>query len=126
MFYGADRFLFARAKELRSKLTHAEHVFWQLLKEHFSHYKFRRQHPISIYIADFYCHKLKLVIEIDGSVHSLPEVQHNDEKRQRELESLGIYVVRFTNEQIKNQVKVVIDLTAKAINILESNRKTFI
>jgi len=126
MFYGADRLLFARAKELRSKPTHAENVFWQLLKEHFPSYKFRRQHPISIYIADFYCHKLKLVIEIDGSVHSLSEVRHNDEKRQFDLESLGICIIRFTNDQVKTQVEAVINQTAKTIIILETNRKTLI
>ncbi len=126
MFYGADRLLFARAKELRSKLTHAENVFWQMLKEYFPGYKFRRQHPISIYIADFYCHQLKLVIEIDGSVHSLPSVQHIDKKRQLDLESLGIYVIRFTNEQVKNQVEEIISLTAKTISILEINKKTLI
>lgn len=123
MFYGADRLLFARAKELRGKLTKAEQVFWLLLKEHFPHYKFRRQHPISIYIADFYCHKLKLIIEIDGSIHNLPKVKADDAKRQRDLESLGLLVIRFTNEQVQNQVEEVIVLTAKTISILEQTGK---
>ena len=81
MFYKADRLIFDKARELRNKLTSAEQGFWLRLKEQFPEYKFRRQHPISIYIADFYCHKLKLVIEIDGSIHDSEEAKMQDEKR---------------------------------------------
>ena len=69
MFYKADPLIFENARELRNKLTPAEQTFWLRLKEQFPDHKFRRQHPISSYIADFYCHKLKLVIEIDGPIH---------------------------------------------------------
>ncbi len=123
MFYGADRFLFGRAKELRNKLTNAEQLFWQLLKKEFPNYKFRRQHPITIYIADFYCHKLKLVIEIDGSIHNIPEVKSDDVKRQRDLENLGLFVIRFTNEQVKYHIEEVIDHITRTIGNLETNRK---
>ena len=83
MVYGADRSIFENARSLRNNLTHEELVFGEKLKEHFPRYKFRRQHPISIYIADFYCHSLKLIIEIDGSIHNLEEVKKNDIKRQK-------------------------------------------
>ena len=80
MFYKADPLTFQNARELRNKLTPAEQTFWLRLKEQFPEYKFRRQHPISIYIADFYCHKLKLVIEIDGSIHDSEEASWLTEK----------------------------------------------
>jgi cyclase len=80
MFYKADPLVFENARKLRNNLTPAEQTFWLRLKEQFPAYKFRRQHPISIYIADFYCHKLKLVIEIDGPIHNSNEAKLNDEK----------------------------------------------
>jgi cyclase len=118
MFFNADPLIFERARELRNKLTPSEQIFWLQLKGHFPGYKFRRQHPISIYIADFYCHRLKLVIEIDGSIHHLPDVQINDVQRQRDLEDLGLIVIRFTNEQIKNQIGEVINQISSLIKTL--------
>jgi cyclase len=75
MFLGADRLIFENAKELRKNLTHSELLLWGYLKQKPFGYKFRRQHPLGIYIADFYCHALKLVIEVDGSIHHLDEVK---------------------------------------------------
>ena len=126
MFYKADPLIFSNARELRSKLTPAEEIFWLRLKEQFPKYKFRRQHPISIYIADFYCHKLKLVIEIDGSIHDSIEAKLDDEKRQENLESLNLTVIRFTNEQIKNEVENVIEIVTSTIEKLTANKKTSI
>lgn len=94
MFYGADKIIFQNAKALRNNLTAEEMILWGRLKEYFPKYKFRRQHPISNYIADFYCHKLKLVIEVDGSIHSLDENIKLDEARQKNLENLGVKVFR--------------------------------
>jgi len=108
MFYKADPLIFENARELRNKLTPAEQTFWLRLKEQFPEYKFRRQHPISIYIADFYCHKLKLVIEIDGSIHDSEDAKLADEKRQKYLENLNLTVIRFTNEQIRSEPENVI------------------
>ena len=69
MFYGALPILFELAKELRNNLTPAEELLWNaFLKNH--KYRFRRQKQIDNYIADFYCAKLKLVIEIDGNIHN--------------------------------------------------------
>ncbi len=79
MFFGASKIIFENAKELRKNMTHAEKILWNHLKVKPNGYKFRRQHPLGIYIADFYCHKLKLVIEIDGSIHDNDEVKLNDE-----------------------------------------------
>ena len=71
MFYGAGHLIFENAKELRNNVTPTEMILWGSLKEYFIDIKFRRQHPISFYIVDIYCHSLKLVIEIDESIHDL-------------------------------------------------------
>src|SRR6187401_232903 len=115
MFYKADPLIFNKARELRNKLTPSEQIFWLRLKENFPQHKFRRQHPISIYIADFYCHKLKLVIEIDGSIHNSNEAKLDDENRQKALENLNLTIIRFTNEQIKKEDKSVIEIVSSAI-----------
>ena len=99
--------IFNNARELRKRLTPAEQTFWLRLKERFPEYKFRRQHPISIYIADFYCYKLKLVIEIDGLIHNSSDAEINDKKRQNDLEKLDLTVIRFTNEQIRSDIETV-------------------
>src|SRR5687768_12992541 len=109
MFYKANPLIFAKAKELRNNVTHAEMVLWGYLKTRPLGYKFRRQHPLGIYIADFFCYKLKLIIEIDGSVHEKEEVKKNDERRQKIIEAEGIRVVRFANDEVMKQPEVVIE-----------------
>ena len=59
-----------------------------------------RQHLILQYIADFYCHKLKLVIEIDGSIHDTEEVKNNDKLREEFLQTLNLKIIRFTNDEV--------------------------
>lgn len=86
------------------------------LKERFSDVKFRRQHPVSLFIVDFCCHAAKLVIEIDGSIHDHEEVKNNDEVRQKILEELGLRVIRFKNREIKNKIESV-------LNTIEKNLK---
>lgn len=108
MFYGANKIIFGNAKALRNSLTADETVLWVRLKEFFPGHKFRRQHPISNYIADFYCHKLKLVIEVDGSIHMLKANINSDNVRQKNLESMGLKVLRFTNGQVKNKIEFVL------------------
>ena len=71
-------------------------------------YKFRRQHPYAVYILDFYCHALKLAIEVDGNVHEKEEMKRNDELRQQVVEQEGITVLRFTNEAIVSKLESVI------------------
>jgi len=100
MFYSASPLIFQRAKELRNHVTHAEMVLWDYLRGNQFGYKFRRQHPVGNFIVDFYCHKLKLAIEVDGSVHNNEDVIEYDEERQKILESEGIKVIRFTNDDV--------------------------
>jgi cyclase len=100
MFYGAKPVIFELAKRLRNNVTPTEMILWGRLKEYFPNVRFRRQHPISLYIADFYCHAEKLAIEIDGSIHDLEEVKSKDAIRQKDLEDLGLTVLRFTTNEI--------------------------
>jgi imidazole glycerol-phosphate synthase subunit HisF len=98
---GQVNFCLKRAAELRSRHTFAEELLWNYLRAKPFGFKFRRQHPYSNYILDFYCHALKLVIEADGSVHEKEEVKQNDAERQKQLEEPGLTFLRFTNNEIK-------------------------
>lgn len=75
MFYGAGNLIFEKAQELRARMTPAEKVLWEAIHINEWKLKFRRQHPLSIYVADFYCHAVKLVIELDGGYHLAEEVK---------------------------------------------------
>src|SRR5690242_20200790 len=108
MFSGAEKLLFERASQLRKQQTFAEEIFWSYLRTKPLGFKFRSQHPFSCYILDFYCHSLKLAIEVDGSIHQLEEVKQNDEIRQQQLEQEGLSFLRFTNEEIKLKSEEVI------------------
>ena len=68
-------------------------------------FKFRRQHPYSIYILDFYCHSHRLVIDVDGSIHELNDVKENDSLRQYLLEKEGLTVIRFENKQVEQSLE---------------------
>ena len=82
MYKGAPPDSFAKAKFLRDNMTDAEKSLWEKLKDNkLKGFKFRRQHPIHIYIVDFYCHKLKLIIEIDGGYHDSKDQKLLDAER---------------------------------------------
>jgi len=115
MFLGADPLIFRNAEALRYRMTAAEELLWGYLKGSQLGVKFRRQHPLGIYIADFYCHKHKLVIELDGSIHELPKIAINDIERQRNLELDGLKLLRFTNEQVFNNLNKVLEDITKQI-----------
>ncbi|MFA5046227.1 MAG: endonuclease domain-containing protein [Paludibacter sp.] len=101
MFYGALPIHFELAKKLRDNQTEAEIFMWSYLsKIQIKGIRFKRQHSILYFISDFYCHKAKLVIEIDGGYHNIPEQYQYDKNRDSELEGLGLKVIRFINEQV--------------------------
>ncbi len=108
MHKGALNILYQKARDLRNNSTVAEDILWGFLKTKPHGYKFRRQHPYAIYILDFYCHSLKLVIEVDGNIHDDLEVKNNDEIRQKHLEQDGLYVIRFRNDEILKRFEIVI------------------
>jgi very-short-patch-repair endonuclease len=105
MYFGAKPEIFKLAKELRKLEAEAEKLLRSRLnKNQIIGLQFRRQHPINRFIADFYCPKIKLIIEVDGSIHELPDYQSHDIGRNDVFNDLGIKVIRFTNEQIIEQI----------------------
>jgi len=88
-------------RELRNNLTPAEAALWNLLKgKQLEGKKFRRQHSIENYIADFYCPEANLVIELDGAVHNNYAQADYDKERDARLADLGITVIRFENRLV--------------------------
>ncbi|MFA7300834.1 MAG: endonuclease domain-containing protein [Candidatus Shapirobacteria bacterium] len=94
------------AKSNRYHPTEAEDVIWQkLLRGKKTGYKFSRQKPINRFILDFYCSKLNLAIEIDGGYHI--KKKGTDEMRDKFLCQVGIHTIRFTNDEILNNLNQV-------------------
>ena len=94
---------------LRKNMTKAEIVLWSKLKgKQLNGLKFRRQCGINNYVVDFYCPELKLAIEIDGDVHAYNSRIVYDEKRQKEIEALGIKVLRYTNNDVIQNIEGVL------------------
>ena len=111
MFYNAKPTIFERAKLLRANMTEAELKLWSYLRNNKLGVRFKAQHPIDLFIADFYCHQVKLVVEVDGSIHNLQA--DYDEGRTEEIERFGIVVIRFTNDEVIHHIdKVLISIQA--------------
>ncbi len=100
MFYGAKPETFELAKGLRNHVAETEQMLWSYLSKNQLVVKFRRQHPINNYIADFYCHEYKLVVELDGSIHNNIDQKERDSFRNEEMKALGITVLRFKNQEV--------------------------
>ncbi|GGE41049.1 very-short-patch-repair endonuclease [Pedobacter psychrotolerans] len=111
LFKGANHKLFEFSKVLRKTATETEDILWQSLrKKQLNGFKFRRQHPLDKYIADFYCHEAKLVVEVDGEIHNTEENKEYDKSRSYEFKELGITVIRFTNEEVIENMKMVLEV----------------
>ena len=105
------------AEENRSKPTQAEDVLWNLLKTKQLHgHKFRRQHIMGNYIADLVCLDKRLVVEIDGLIHQLPENIESDEIRTKWLNKQGFKVLRVTNKQVLNKTEETLYLISSTLN----------
>jgi very-short-patch-repair endonuclease len=95
------------ARRLRQQLTPAEDQLWSALRgRQLLGLKFRCQHPVGRFIVDFYCPSCKLVIEVDGDIHTQQKAY--DEARTEQLESYGYRVLRFTNEEVLNDLQTVL------------------
>ena len=107
-FFGATPAVFERSRVLRNDMTKAEKNLWTILnnRQVFGLH-FRRQHPINKFIADFYYHKVRLVIEVDGEIHNTDEQIEYDESRNYFMNDLGLIVLRFTNEQVMKNLESV-------------------
>jgi very-short-patch-repair endonuclease len=112
---------FKNARELRKSSTEAEAVLWNHLRNrNFLDLKFRRQHPLKSYIADFYCHELLLVIEIDGAYHNTDQQKDLDEERTKDLNTESITIYRITNEDVLYKIDQTLDGLKTFINSLKS------
>jgi very-short-patch-repair endonuclease len=107
MYYGAKPETLAATKILRENMTTCEKLLWERLKlKQICGLRFRRQHPIDFFIADFYCHEARLVIEIDGDIHN--QKKEYDDGRSAEMEKYSIKVIRFTNSDVENKIEEVV------------------
>ena len=117
--------LVERAREHRNKQTPAEELLWQLLRNRqLCDAKFRRQHQVGDYIADFYCHDAKLVIECDGTPHDKPARVKHDARRDVYLRSQGLKVLRFTNKRILRDTEAVLKEIAAELVPSHPGRRT--
>ena len=97
------------AKKMRNIPTKAEAMLWNALSgKNLSGYKFRRQHIIGEYIADFICMQENLIVEVDGGIHQLPENKKSDEERTKWLEEQGYRVIRFANNEVLGNLEGVL------------------
>ena len=106
----------ANARKNRGEMTLAESLLWDCLKAEIPDYHFRQQHVIGDYIADFACLSRQLVIEVDGEYHSTDEQQLLDEARTEFLNKRGFYVMRFTNQEVMNEIDNVIETIEEFLN----------
>jgi very-short-patch-repair endonuclease len=102
------------ARQMRRKPTPAEDKLWQRIRnKQILNFKFRRQHTINKFIVDFYCGEAQLIIEVDGKIHEY--TQEQDAIRQEFLESLGFKVIRFTNDEVLQEMPRVLSEIATTI-----------
>jgi adenine-specific DNA-methyltransferase len=102
-----------RARELRRALTPAEAILWRELRSRrFAGYKFRRQHPIGPFYADFACHECKVLLEVDGETHLGDE--EDDGRRTAYLREQGWLVIRFWNTEVFDEREAVLEAIYQA------------
>jgi|WetSurMetagenome_2_1015567.scaffolds.fasta_scaffold724523_1 imidazole glycerol-phosphate synthase subunit HisF len=117
MYFGTSADIMKLASQMRKDQTPAEKILWEKLrKRQLEGLKFRRQHPVNCFIADFYCHEAKLIIEVDGNVHDDPRQNERDIEREGIIKSLGLRIIRFTNKEIFNNVEDVIKKIKDNVN----------
>ena len=97
------------ARENRNNMTLGEKALWSSLRHKFLGHRFYRQYIIADYIVDFLCHVGGVIIEVDGGYHSEPRQAEDDELRTQRLEQLGFHVLRFSNEEILENIEDVED-----------------
>ena len=107
MFYKARPNIFRKAEELRNNMTEAEKLLWERLSNKQLGVRFKAQHPIEYFIADFYCHSAKLVIELDGEIHN--QQKEYDIGREAEMKEYDIKVIRFTNHEVFENIEGVME-----------------
>ena len=113
------------SRKLRNNSTLGEILLWQKLRAgSMMNYTFNRQKPLGRYIVDFYCKPLKLVIEIDGVYHFEEEQKVKDNERQKLLESMGLHFLRFSEQQIRKDMDIVLKEIGNYIVEFEQKHST--
>jgi very-short-patch-repair endonuclease len=107
--------------ELRREMTPAERTLWNWLRDRkLAGLKFRRQYPVGSFVLDFYAPSIRLVVEVDGDVHDLPEMREYDARRQAWLAGQGMHVLRFTNGEVIDELSDVLERIATVAEELRS------
>ena len=105
----SDRGTVEYARMLRKQMTDSECLLWERLKKKsLDGFRFRRQHPIGPYIADFFCNEAALVVEVDGGIHQEQDQTEKDRLRDIAMKQHRISVLRFTNREIETDIENVI------------------
>ena len=108
--------LTSNAQTLRKNMTKEEYKIWNQFLRCYKP-RFHRQYVIGNYIADFYCHKAKLVVELDGAQHFTPEEQEYDQKRSEYLKAQGLKVVRFSNLDVLRRLREVCEEIDRLVEV---------
>ncbi len=113
------------ARQLRNNSTKAEIKLWQHLKgKQLMGYDFHRQKPIDCFIADFYCYRLKLAIEVDGLTHDWEKIIQKDKIKAEQLKDLGLNILRFTDVEVMKNIDSVIQAIKNYIAEFENTPPT--
>ena len=118
----ASHIIFQNAYQLRNHLTEAEQILWEYLKDRkMEGVRFRRQHPVFKFVADFYAHQLKLVIELDGEHHAQDAQKFYDLDRTEIFSDYQITVIRFSNYEVYYHLDLVLEcIRSKVIEMKKS------
>lgn len=117
------------SRRLRKSSTHAEKIFWEYVRgRKINNYKIARQHPILFYykdkkhffVADFFCKKRNLIIEIDGSVHDTTEQKERDTHREALCKQLGYTTIRFSNEMVLHDTEITLNILKQKLQNLST------
>jgi very-short-patch-repair endonuclease len=111
------------ARDLRNHATGPERWLWLALRDKWIGVRFRRQQPVGPYITDFCCLPLKLIVELDGSQHHLPDAFVRDQERTRYLAERGFTALRFKNFEVLKERERVVDVILHAIEQLSPSPK---
>lgn len=115
-YFGASADLLNKAGVLRRNMTAAEKILWENLRNRkMEGLRFRRQHPIDIFVVDFFCYVKMLVVEVDGVIHDEINQAERDKQRTILLKRFNIRVIRFTNKQVLQEIEMVLENIRKAI-----------
>ena len=107
----------AKARTLRSNQTDAEQRLWlRLRRKQLLGCTFNRQKPLDSFVVDFYCHQARLVVEVDGGQHFLPEGLSQDSERDARLNKMGLNVLRFSNHEVMTNLDGVLERILAELN----------